>query len=419
MKRKTQVGLPRLLPIAAALLGFAGSASALEFSGYLRSGGGSSNKDGGQVCFQLPGAYSKYRLGNECETYAELGFKQEVFEAKDGVKFNYYGRLAYITTQNQDFENLANSGTGQTPNQIANRENWIEAKGLPFMFGGSLWGGKRFYERNDVHITDFYYWDTSGYGIGAQDVKAGPVKLSYALFRNGNGTDNATTRHDFRVGGINLGAFGDLTVGLQLNSADVADTPANANNKNDGQAITVQHFKGGLFGGFNKFAVQYGNGSARSLSLPYPSNSESERNETYRIVELMQVQISPAFSGMATIVYQDQKNNYKWLSYGVRPVWHVTDYFKLQFEIGRDEVRPDSGNAVNDQKRALTKYTIAPTVVAGRGFWARPEIRAFYTRASWNTAARDLWGGVAGGTGGRFGSDTSGSTYGFQVEAWW
>jgi maltoporin len=415
MTKRGNMLLPVASAVAAAVLGLsAGSASALEFNGYLRSGGGSTNdKNGGQVCFQLPGAYSKYRLGNECETYAELGFKQELFDAKDGVKFNYVGMLAYISNQSQDFESLKDSSR-----DIASRQNYIEAKNIPFLNGASVWGGKRYYERNDVHITDFYYWDTSGYGIGIQDFKAGPVKLSYALFRNNNSSDNATTRHDFRVGGIGLGGFGDLTVGLQLNTADSASTVP-ANQQNDGQAITVQHFIGNVLGGFNKFAVQWGKGSARSLSLPYPDNGQNESDKTYRIVEMLQIQPSPQFSGMATIVYQNQQDNYKWLSYGFRPVWHINDYFKLQAEYGHDEVKPTSGDANNRRTRKLDKFTVAPTIVAGRGFWARPEIRVFYTYAKWNDAARDLWGGVVGGTGGRFGSDTNGSTIGFQVEAWW
>jgi len=408
----------KLLPIAAAVVGMglaAGSAQALEFHGYLRSGGGSTlDKNGGQVCFQLPGAYSKYRLGNECETYAEIALDQELFDAKDGVKFLYHGRLAYVSNQEKDFESFKDNGR-----DIASRENWIEAKNLPFMNGASVWAGKRFYERNDVHITDFYYWDTSGYGIGVQGWKAGPVNLSYALFRNSSGSENATTRHDFRIGGIGLGGFGDLTVGLQYNQHDVTKSTANANNKNNGTAVTLQHFIGGVLGGFNKIALQYGDGSARSLSLAYPDNSSKTSDKTWRITEMLQWQVSPAFSGMGTIVYQDQQDNYKWLSFGVRPVWHINDYFKLQAEYGHDEVKPTSGDSTNRQTRKLDKFTIAPTIVAGRGFWARPEIRAFYTYAKWNDAARNLWGGVAGGTGGRFGSDTNGSTIGFQVESWW
>jgi maltoporin len=420
MKKRNTL-LPVASAVAAAVLGLAaGSASALEFNGYLRSGGGSTlSKGGGLSCFQLSDALTKYRLGNECETYAELGFKQELFDAKDGVKFNYVGMLAYVSNQQQDYESLKDPGR-----DIALRQNYIEAKNIPWLNGASVWGGKRYYERNDVHITDFYYWDTSGYGVGIQDIGVGGMKFSYALFRNGNGSDNATTRHDFRLGGIGLGGFGDLTLGLQLNMADATDAQEAAGNDEDGYGITVQHFMGGVLGGFNKIAFQYFDGSVQQYGFNYPDNSARD-SSGWRIVEMLQWQTSPQFSGMATLVYQDVENtgsqanstfaNKKWLSFGVRPVWHFNPYFKLQFEYGHDEIEPTVGT--DQSKRKLDKFTIAPTISAGGGFWARPEIRLFWTYANWNDAAQRA--GTAGGTGGRFGADTDGQTIGFQVEAWW
>ncbi|HEX8111725.1 MAG TPA: carbohydrate porin, partial [Kofleriaceae bacterium] len=44
-----------------------------EFDGYLRSGFAINAKGGDADAFQAPGAFSKYRLGNETETYGELG----------------------------------------------------------------------------------------------------------------------------------------------------------------------------------------------------------------------------------------------------------------------------------------------------------------------------------------------------------
>lgn len=396
----------KLLPLAAALFGLASSsAMALEFHGYLRSGVGSNSKDGSQVCFQLPGAYAKYRLGNECENYAELAFDHELFSAKDGVSFTYHGMLAYVSNQQQDYESLKGDGR-----DIALRQNWIEVKNLDFLNGGTLWAGKRYYERQDVHINDFFYWDTSGYGGGVQNVNAGPVKLSYALMRNTSSQTNATTRHDFRVGGINTNPGGDLTVGVQFNRADSSES----GKQNNGDSITLQHFQGNFLGGYNKFAIQYFKGSASNGSLAYPDNGTPDDKKTWRIVESLQWQMGKDFTGMGTIVYQDKKDDYKWTSFGVRPVWHFSDYVKLQFEYGHDEVKP-----VGQTARKLDKFTIAPTVVAGRGFWARPELRAFVTFAKWNDEARDQWGGVAGGVGGVFGSATSGRTIGLQAEAWW
>jgi maltoporin len=91
------------------------------------------------------------------------------------------------------------------------------------------------------------------------------------------------------------------------------------------------------------------------------------------------------------------------------------------------DVTPDPGSTTSPN-RTLTKVTLAPTLVAGNGFWGRPEIRAFVTYAHWNDAAKQR--GVTGNFTGfgtcdpntttrPFGCDNDGVTFGAQVEAWW
>lgn len=65
--------LPLALAIGAVLS--SASAMAVDFHGYARSGIGWTNNGGEQQCHKLAGAGSKYRLGNECETYAELIYR--------------------------------------------------------------------------------------------------------------------------------------------------------------------------------------------------------------------------------------------------------------------------------------------------------------------------------------------------------
>lgn len=404
-----------LLPVAAAaaMALTAGAASAFEFHGYFRSGIGWSSKDGGQTCFKLPGAWGNgnFRLGNECETYGEAQFDHTLFEGKDGVKFDYHIMFAYVANQNQDFENLSQNG-----NQFALRQNWAEVKNLPFLNGGTAWVGKRYYQRHDVHINDFFYWDTSGPGAGVEKVKLGASGMtgSFAIFRsNGNNAandpnNNATTRLDGRVHDINLGGLGSLEVGLQYNSADT-----NVPNSKSGTALNAE-WAMPLLGGVNKLFAAVGTDSAQPPGLAGPNNTPGNNDGSWGIQDSLQWQLSPEFSGMAVIGHWKFKNNYKWTYAGVRPVFHMSDYFKIQAELGYNQVKPD-----NLATAKLAKVTIAPTLVAGRGFWARPELRAFYTYAKWNGAARDQWGGVAGGATGPFGNSTNGSSYGFQVEAWW
>jgi maltoporin len=402
----------KMLPLAAAVLMMAaGTASALEFHGYFRSGIGWGSKKGGETCFKLPGVpgNGNYRLGNECETYGEAEFGQNLYDGKDGVKFDYHLMFATKVGQQQDYEQLP-SGS----NEFALRQNWVEAKNLPFLNGGSAWVGKRYYQRHDVHINDFFYWDTSGPGAGIENFKLGGIKSSVAVFRsNGNNASNdpnanATTRLDWRFHGIDLGAGGSLEAGLQYNTADTTKS-----NTKSGSAINIEHSLP-VLGGVNKFFVVSGTGSANAPYLAYPNNTPGTQDGTTGVQDSLQWQISPDFSGMAYLGYWKFKNNYTWSTAGIRPVWHMGDYFKIQAELGRNNIKPQGGDT-----RTLDKLTIAPTLVAGRGFWTRPELRFFYTYAKWNNAARDQWGGVAGGTGGPFGTGTNGSSYGFQVEAWW
>jgi len=419
-----------LLPItAAALLAVAGSAQALEFHGYARSGIGWGSKEGGQTCFTLPGARGNgnFRLGNECETYGEVQLDHTLLDGKDGVKFDYHIMFAYVARQQEDFENLGgvNIGPGNTAvdsnSRWALRQNWIEAKNLPFLMGGSAWVGKRYYQRHDVHINDFFYWDTSGPGAGIEKIKLGGSGMtgSFAIFRsNGNNFDNnpnrnATTRFDARVHDINLGGLGSLEAGLQYNSADtkVANTKS-------GTAVSAE-WALPLLGGVNKLFATTGTGSANAPSFAFPNNTPGNQDGSWGIQDSFQWQLSPQLSGMAVVGYWDFKNNYTWTYYGARPVFHFSDYFKLQGEVGVNTVKPDGRSTAK-----LGKITIAPTLVAGRGFWTRPELRFFYTYAKWNSQARDGvfgpgGGTVAGGTAGPFGTSTNGSSYGFQLEAWW
>lgn len=406
----------QLVPVAAAALTVllsAGSANALDFHGYLRTGVGGSSEGGNKSCFQLPGAYSKYRLGNECETYGELQLDQNVYDGKDGVKFDFTAMFAYVANYpgQQDYESLLNDG-----NDWAFRQAFVNVRDLPMLNGGNIWVGKRYYKRQDVHITDFYYWDTSGYGGGVEDIPLGPGKFSYALFAGNQDQKQNDTfvgngqiwRNDFRYTGVSLGGFGSLDFGFNYNlGTNSGDAVAE-----DGWALNVQHFLGGIAGGFNKMALQYGVGSASNLVYAYPDFGADSDRKSWRFVEQFQWQQGP-FGGMATFVYQDQKDNYTWLSAGTRMTWAFNTYFKIAGEIGYDQVKPD-GQAT----RKLTKFTVAPILATGPGFWNRPELRLYYTYADWNDAARDGWGGVAGGVNGPFGNSTSGGSFGIQLEAW-
>ena len=88
--------LPLALAIGAVLS--SASAMAVDFHGYARSGIGWTNDGGEQQCHKLAGAGSKYRLGNECETYAELKLGQDLYKENDQV-FALDTNVAYSVSQ--------------------------------------------------------------------------------------------------------------------------------------------------------------------------------------------------------------------------------------------------------------------------------------------------------------------------------
>ena len=386
------------------------SASALEFAGYLRSGVGNSLNGGKQSCFKLPGAEAKYRLGNECEQYAELELRQDVYSFDDGSVLSVDGMASLYNQYDRQLTFQGDNGSARLPQLYAQWSN------LPGLNGGSLWAGRRYYKRNDIHISDFYYWNQSATGAGIEDVLIGGLKYSYALSRKDNlYQENYVTRHDFNVAGFNTNPGGELELGLSY-----LDKPERTD-AHSGWAITAQHVQSEFLGGKNKFAVQYGEGSGTGLGYTgdFRLDNSSKR---YRIVEFFDWQVTPRFGGQVEAVYQKDfrpdGGNQEWLSLGVRPTYAISEQFKLVTELGHDQVKSADGT------RKLSKFTFAPTwSPKGPGFWTRPEVRLYYTYASWNAAAQraanEFDAGSALSDSGAFGSARHGSNAGLQVEYWW
>ena len=386
------------------------SASALEFAGYLRSGVGNSLNGGKQSCFKLPGAKAKYRLGNECEQYAELELRQDVYSFDDGSVLSVDGMASLYNQYNRELTFQGDNGAARLPQLYAQWSN------LPALNGGSVWAGRRYYKRNDIHISDFYYWNQSATGAGIEDVLIGGLKYSNALSRKDNlYQENYVTRHDFNVAGFNTNPGGELELGLSY-----LDKPERTD-AHSGWAITAQHVQSEFLGGKNKFAVQYGEGSGTGLGYTgdFRLDNSSKR---YRIVEFFDWQVTPRFGGQIEAVYQKDfrpdGGNQEWLSLGVRPTYAISEQFKLVTELGHDQVKAADGT------RKLSKFTFAPTwSPKGPGFWTRPEVRLYYTYASWNAAAQraanEFDAGSALSDSGAFGSARHGSNAGLQVEYWW
>lgn len=372
---------------------------AVDFDGYIRSGAIWSDSKR-TSCLQVPGTQSKYRLGNECETYGELSLTQKLISTERGGYIAASAMLGFVTDVQDKFEHV----TSFWPEGFLETGGWSDHKLLK---DAKFWMGKRYYRRHDIHISDFYYWSNSGYGAGVQDLNLGSTKFSYAYRRNRFIDSEDIQGHDFRWHDITTNTNGALTLGIDLRNT--SDHPVFGDKT--GQQLHIQHFQDKVFGGFNKVALQFGKDIAANLNS-LSDESLTATNRSYRIVEQLLLEPGTNWSALLAVVFENQKDVQTWTSIGLRPIFYMNEHFNIAIELGHDRVEPESG-----KPRILDKITFAAQYSKARGFWSRPVLRAFITYANWNQAASDA--GLAGGNTGTFGTDTHGLNYGIQVEHWW
>ena len=397
---------------------------ALDFHGYLRSGIGATGGGGDQACFQAAGAPAKYRLGNECETYAEIGLGEEVWKEGD-QSFYVDSMIAYKSSQENDWEATDSDSNPYANGTASIRQFHVLGKNLlESLPGATIWAGKRYYKRHDVHINDYYYWDVSGPGAGIEDIDLGFAKAHVAWMRNsdgdyvydgtGTGTNVANNTFDFRLTDIDTNTDGKLIVGYDYGKANLTDEQERDPGYTDqkGHLLTLEHTQGNWFGGYNRLALQYGtDGIVGSSGRNSTGNSEGSM---LRLVNQGVVSLTDNIEMMYVQAYEDKdfdnQSGQTWASFGVRPVYKWNDTMSTALEFGYDYVDPQ---ADGEQSRDLKKITLAQQLSAGRSFWARPQIRVFATYAMWDgeryqAASEAIDAG-----------DDNGLTFGVQAEAWW
>ncbi|MCW7554196.1 maltoporin LamB [Endozoicomonas gorgoniicola] len=440
--------LPLAAAVAAVVFSAGAAAADIQFSGYARSGLGMTGKGGDQWAFQATGAGSKYRMGNEAETYMELGLGSKVWE--DGDKsFSFNSRIAYKTFQNKDWAKL----NGDTDNEMALREAYVKGDNLfESMPGASLWAGQRFYQRQDVHMIDFYYYDISGPGAGLENVDVGFGKLNLAWTQNNDEKDFQAghgkfvgNMFDVRLNDIAVNTDGFLQLGLTYGTASEnknykftdKDTGKEVEMKKNGYLLTAEHTQTNFFGGFNKFVVQYATDAMSTWGMgtvgkTQPVNkSEITKQKLLRVLDhgafdLPDTNFSMSYVVMMNKLKNDEDKGRTWYTAGIRPQYHWNETMSTAVELGYDRVKfdkkvvgIDSGKTYN-----MSKITIAQQWSAGSSIWARPTIRVFGTYAKWND--KQALNGFrkddkfdADAYNEKFGSSKDGFTFGVQMEAWW
>lgn len=425
--------------LATASLAFGASAASIDFHGYGRSGVGSATKGGSLVCYRL-GNMGFFRLGNECDTYLELGFDANLAEKK-GTEFKLHTMVVGGTQQLNDWEQASPSW----------RQAWTEATNIGSgpLANSSLWAGKRYYKRQDIHMLDYFTNAVTGPGAGLESVDMNFAKFSYAYMRQGgdlnwdgntytdsngdtvkivpgngfapnyaSGGDKTSTNHDFRFEGIQI-------AGGNGGSVDVMTNIVRRNTRNgaaglNGWALTAQHSIG-VLGGFNKVILTKATNGA---NMDHSARWWADNNYRFSGLRLMDQMVFKAgpVNGEATIgLLREEQNGGKadkTFIVGSRMWYHFNDLYSVGGEAGHVQVKPGNGG----EKRSLNKLTLSAQISAGADYWARPSIRVYYTQAKWNDAARGsvaCTGRDCGVTAAGYPTETSGGTYGIQWDAWW
>jgi maltoporin len=399
----------------------------LTTHGYFRGGfGGNLNQKGRMTCFQLAldnGILSKYRLGNECEVWGELDLTSVVYAGDDGTVANlHFMPVAYIPNSYIGYTptGVTSSGQGE-PNSgatVAFPNLYIDIKGISWLAGGTPWAGTRYYKRESIYISDFFYWNPSGVGAGIEDIDIGALfdgvdslrnmRFSYGAFAVDGQPSSKTkpalpqvadfgVRNDLQLRGIRPYRSGELQIGFQYiaNWSDKDDPTSGNSNTKGGWGVTVRHVQD-LPGGDNKLVFQYGKGAGTGFGtlgrFYYPDFSIYYLPEKVRIRALDVLTIQPtSYLGLqANFVYQhDDDGSGKsgavatWYSAGARVSISVTEHAKLLAEAGYDHVQKNNGAG----PQWLQKFTFAPAIAGARGFWGRPELRLFVTYARWSEDA--------------------------------
>jgi maltoporin len=418
----------------------------VDIGGYLRSGYGRSGKGGPMVAFQAPGAPSKYRLGNEPDSYGELvisknyylpgAFSLDQASHSDGT---LKGPIAHAQVRFNFYNPYAAFGSS-SDTDVSLLEAWASVgQVLPFAPSTKFWAGNRFYRRHDIHVTDFFYWNVSGGGGGIEDIPLGPGHFAFAWIGWGstsgltylpepdpeNLAGFAKSTYDLRAYDLPL-LFGHVELGLAYaRTAAGVDELGRRGPKSHGFAAALVHTVPNFLShdGVQKLSIQYGTGPARTftsgfetINLPQGTFIRPDENgfTRLRFTESFTANLGEHFSLGPLVVFEHSREgaprtDHVWLSAGARPIVHFTRNVSLAVEGGIDWVRDD----ISESEGTLGKITVAPQVSIGNRWNSRPVIRGFVTGAFWS---EDFVGRVGGAD---YATDDEGLTAGMQAETWW
>ena len=442
--------LPLSAAVALALSSVA--ASAVDFHGYFRAGAQASTQGGEVYCLGNGNIGHKVgRLGDECDTYAELTLNQEVYN-KANNKWTVNTLVAYGTAEgNRDLQGDSWQGVGGTGpwngQRLSIRELWT---GYQTDAGYQIWAGKRFYQRKDIHILDLYYLNNSGYGAGIEGIDVGMGNLAFAVTKWANDGTSDYNRNvyklDARWNGIPVGPLGNLDASViyalpfisEQQEANAAGN-ARANRANSGALVTLDlntAVNSDSVNLMNHFVVQYG-----TNGFGYIGQNGNHAGDNYtpdlddtgvRVINWGTLDAGNFGLGYSLIwAHVDNGDDHPaadginfttprsgWTySIVLRPEYKWTEFTRTTLELGYSAQKTNGWVAnTKYEDPDVYKVTLAQQFTPGKGFWTRPAIR-FYVSYIGGDEFAEGW--AVGYKNKNKDGDEHQITVGTQVEAWW
>lgn len=422
------------LPIAVAVVSalsaqaaVSAEAAGFDYYGYFRSGMGTG--DGGSMQDAVGGSFEKKklgRLGNEFDTYAEVGFGKEL--KSDDTK------SVYIQTMFNMYDGDTNSKMDDSNFGWENLNMQLRN----FMgLGETSWVGIRQYNKSySIGSNDYDYWNQTNIGGGIEGMKLGQGKLSVAALHRDIAdsyiNDDAQNVEDMidanqlelTYDSLPVWNGATLAMGYKFLNADATTEQTDVLHKHDfadGHAVMLELNQSLLGTGWNKTTLQYyADGSALqgvTFGAADTLNGTVESGNGFAIRNHGIIPLAADWELSHAINYAEANDIKLWdgkegdasaFAVSAKVTYHWTDITRTYVEAGYfDDEKTENGDV---ESRSGSKTTIAQAFSFGRG---EPELRVF---ASYLDSDNSDWDGSHAFDNGSA-DDTW--TIGLQANVWW
>ena len=426
----------KLLPITAAVVTallsaptvFAAEATGFDYYGYFRSGMGIG--DSGSMQDAVGGSFHKNklgRLGNEFDTYAEVGFGKEL-KSDDS-------KSVYIQTMFNMYDGDTNSNMDDSNFGWENMNMQLRN----FMgLGETSWVGIRQYKSSFfIDSSDYSYWNNTNVGGGIEDMKLGQGKLSVAALHRDiadsyNHNDMTidegidSNQLDLLYTDLPLWNGATLAMGYKFLNADPTSEQKDSSivgnhDYADGHAVMLELNQTLMGSGWNKTTIQYYVDGSALQGVTFGGadtlNGTVESGDGFAIRNYGIIPLAADWDLSHAINYAEANDVKQWngiegdasaFAVSAKVTYHWTDITRTYVEAGYfDDEKTENGD---EMSRSGSKTTIAQAFSFGRD---EPELRVFASYLDSDNSDWDNSHSFDNGT-----ADDS-WTIGLQAHVWW